>query len=85
LVGMGILPLQFNEGDTPASLGLTGQESFDIIGLNDGSAKSVTIKATAEDGRVKEFTAVVRIDTPKEVEYYQHGGILRYVLRQMNS
>jgi len=85
LVGMGILPLQFNEGDTPQSLGLTGQESFDIIGLGDGSAKSVTLKATSEDGSIKEFTAVVRIDTPKEVEYYQHGGILRYVLRQMNS
>ncbi|MDQ6976736.1 MAG: aconitate hydratase, partial [Ghiorsea sp.] len=85
LVGMGILPLQFNDGETPKTLGLTGQESFDIIGLGDGSAKSVTIKATAEDGSVKEFTAVVRIDTPKEVEYYQHGGILRYVLRQMNS
>ena len=85
LVGMGILPLQFNDGETPETLGLTGQESFDIKGLGDGSAKSVSITATSEDGSVKEFNAVVRIDTPKEVEYYQHGGILRYVLRQMNS
>ncbi|MDX8381733.1 MAG: aconitate hydratase AcnA [Ghiorsea sp.] len=85
LVGMGILPLQFNEGETASSLGLTGQESFNINGLGDGSAKSVTIVATAKDGPSKEFTALVRIDTPKEVEYYQHGGILRYVLRQMNS
>ncbi len=85
LVGMGILPLQFNDGESPESLALTGQESYDIIGLGDGSAKTVTIKASSEDGSVKEFTAVVRIDTPKEVEYYQHGGILRYVLRQMNS
>jgi len=85
LVGMGILPLQFNDGESPASLGLTGQESFNINGLGDGSAKSVSIVATAEDGSSKAFTAVVRIDTPKEVEYYQHGGILRYVLRQMNS
>jgi len=85
LVGMGILPLQFNAGESPESLGLNGQESFNINGLGDGSAKSVTIVATAEDGSTKTFTAVVRIDTPKEVEYYQHGGILRYVLRQMNS
>ncbi len=85
LVGMGILPLQFNDGETPTSLGLTGQESFNINGLGDGSAKSVTIVATAEDGSSKTFTAIVRIDTPKEVEYYQHGGILRYVLRQMNN
>ncbi|MDX8387411.1 MAG: aconitate hydratase AcnA [Ghiorsea sp.] len=85
LVGMGILPLQFNDGETASSLGLTGQESYNINGLGDGSAKSVSIVATSEDGSSKEFTAVVRIDTPKEVEYYQHGGILRYVLRQMNS
>lgn len=85
LVGMGILPLQFNDGENSASLGLSGQESFNINGLGDGSAKSVKVVATASDGSIKEFTALVRIDTPKEVEYYQHGGILRYVLRQMNA
>ncbi|MBI5461888.1 MAG: aconitate hydratase AcnA [Gammaproteobacteria bacterium] len=83
LVGMGILPLQFNDGDDAKSLGLTGREVFDIDGLGDGSAKSVTVKATAENGAVRTFTARVRIDTPQEVEYYRHGGILQYVLRQL--
>ena len=83
LVGMGILPLQFNEGDDAKSLGLTGREVFDIDGLGDGSAKSVAVKATGEDGAVKTFAARVRIDTPQEVEYYRHGGILQYVLRQL--
>jgi len=85
LVGMGILPLQFLDGENPEVLGLTGQESFNINGLGDGSAKTVGIVATAKDGSRKTFTAHVRIDTPKEVEYYQHGGILRYVLRQMSN
>jgi len=83
LVGMGILPLQFEDGDNAQSLGLTGREVFDIEGLDDGSAKSVTVKATGEDGAIKTFTARVRIDTPQEVEYYRHGGILQYVLRQL--
>ncbi|MDQ6968314.1 MAG: aconitate hydratase AcnA [Mariprofundaceae bacterium] len=77
LVGMGILPLQFKAGDTPQSLGLKGTESFDISGVKVG-AKEVTVRA----GDVT-FTAQVRIDTPKEWEYYQHGGILHYVLRQL--
>lgn len=85
LVCMGILPLQFNDGETAASLDLSGTESFDINGLGDGTAKTVTVTATAEDGSSKEFTARVRIDTPKEVEYYRHGGILHYVLRQLAS
>ncbi len=83
LVCMGVLPLQFNDGDSAHSLGLSGLESFDITGLGDGSAKTVQVKATADDGNVKEFTAKVRIDTPNEVDYYRHGGILRYVLRKL--
>ena len=65
------------------SLGLSGRETFDITGLGDGSAKTVNVKATADDGSVKEFTAKVRIDTPNEVDYYRHGGILHYVLRKL--
>ncbi|GMR08417.1 MAG: aconitate hydratase AcnA [Gammaproteobacteria bacterium] len=83
LVCMGILPLQFNEGENPATLGLSGEEVFSIEGLGDGSAREVSVTATAADGSSKSFTARVRIDTPKEVEYYQHGGILHYVLRQL--
>ncbi|HWV55923.1 MAG TPA: aconitate hydratase AcnA, partial [Longimicrobiales bacterium] len=89
LVGMGVLPLQFAAGENAASLGLTGHEVFDIAGLaeriTDGFAKSrdVTVRATAPDGSTKEFTAIVRIDTPQETEYYRHGGILQYVLRQL--
>ncbi len=83
LVCMGILPLQFMDGENAASLGLTGTESYDISGLGDGSAKEVTVTATAADGDSKIFTAKVRIDTPNEVEYYQHGGILHYVLRKL--
>ncbi len=83
LVGMGILPLQFKEGDTATSLGLTGREIFNIEGLGDGTAKEVTVTATAEDGQTTSFSARVRIDTPQEVEYYRNGGILQYVLRQL--
>ncbi len=83
LVCMGILPLQFRDGESADSLGLTGREVFDIEGLGDGTAKEVTVTATAEDGNKSTFTARVRIDTPKEVEYYRHGGILHYVLRQL--
>ena len=78
LVGMGVLPLQFPEGENAESLGLSGEEEYSITGLGDGSAKEVTVKA--DD---KEFTARVRIDTPKEVEYFRHGGILPFVLRQL--
>jgi aconitate hydratase len=83
LVGMGILPLQFKAGETPDSLGLTGQESFDIGGLQDGLAGVAQVTATAPDGTRTQFEARVRIDTPQEFEYYSHGGILHYVLRQL--
>jgi aconitate hydratase len=83
LVCMGVLPLQFTPGENTESLGLTGHEKFDITGLGDGSAKSVTVMATSADGSQKQFTARVRIDTPNEVEYYRHGGILQYVLRKL--
>jgi aconitate hydratase len=83
LVGMGILPLQFHEGATPASLGLSGREVVDIEGLSDGTSKEVQVRATNQDGTQITFTARVRIDTPQEVEYYRNGGILQYVLRQL--
>jgi aconitate hydratase len=78
LVGMGVLPLQFADGENAESLGLTGEEEFSITGIDAGKAKEVTVRA--DD---KEFTVRVRIDTPKEVEYYQHGGILPFVLRSL--
>jgi aconitate hydratase len=83
LIGMGVLPLMFKEGQNAESLGLTGKESFEIIGLNGGAAKVVTVVATADDGKQTKFEVRVRIDTPKEREYFQHGGILHYVLRQL--
>ena len=83
LVGMGILPLQFQPGDTAASLGLTGEESYDINGMQAASPKSVTVTATRADGTQQSFEARVRIDTPQEFEYYRNGGILHYVLRQL--
>jgi aconitate hydratase len=78
LVGMGVLPLQFRDGESVESLGLSGEEEFSITGLGDGSAKEVTVRAGET-----EFSCRVRIDTPKEVEYFRHGGILPYVLRQL--
>ena len=83
LVGMGILPLQYKSGDNAESLGLSGKETFSITGLQNGAAKTVTITATDDDGNEKSFEVNVRIDTPQEVEYYQNGGILHYVLRQL--
>jgi aconitate hydratase len=87
LIGMGVLPLQFPPGETADSLGLTGQETFDIAGvtvLNDGSTpRTVVVTATGVDGAVKRFDAVVRIDTPGEADYFRHGGILQYVLRSL--
>jgi aconitate hydratase len=88
LVGMGILPLQFQAGETAVSLGLTGEEIFDLGGLpallkNFGPGKCINVTAKNGDGGVKTFPAIVRIDTPQEVLYYQHGGILQYVLRQL--
>jgi aconitate hydratase len=78
LVGMGVLPLQYADGENAESLGLTGEEEYSITGIEAGEAKQVTVRA--DD---KEFTARVRIDTPKEVQYYQHGGILPFVLRSL--
>jgi aconitate hydratase len=83
LIGMGVLPLQYKDGQNAATLKLTGRERFEIVGLNQGAAKTVTVIATADDGGKIEFEARLRIDTPKELEYYQHGGILHYVLRQL--
>jgi len=83
LVGMGVLPLNFMSGDSVESLGLSGKETFDIEGLGDGSSETVTVTATTNEGKVTTFQARVRIDTPKEAEYYRHGGILHYVLRQL--
>ncbi|MET8338084.1 aconitate hydratase AcnA [Streptosporangium canum] len=82
LIGMGVLPLQFPEGETAESLGLTGEETFDFVGVEElnkgGVPQTVTVRA---DG--KEFQAVVRIDTPGEADYYRHGGIMQYVLRSL--
>ncbi len=83
LVGMGILPLEFMPGERAETLGLSGEESYAIQGMQNGAAKEVTVVATAADGSQKTFKAKVRIDTPQEVEYYQNGGILHYVLRQL--
>jgi aconitate hydratase len=86
LVGMGVLPLQFPAGETAASLGLTGKETFHVEGVKaslNGGARKATVRAVADDGAEKTFTAVVRVDTPQEVEYYRNGGILPYVLRQL--
>jgi len=82
LVGMGILPLQFDPGQNPASLGLTGKERYDILGLTD-MPKELKVTATSDDGKVTGFKVLVRIDTPQELQYYKHGGILEYVLRQL--
>ncbi|HEX4445804.1 MAG TPA: aconitate hydratase, partial [Polyangiaceae bacterium] len=84
LVGMGILPLEYSPGDTAASLGLTGEEQFAIEGLAEAiPLRKVTVHAKNAAGRVLEFNATIRIDTPQEREYYRHGGILPYVLRQL--
>jgi hypothetical protein len=85
LIGMGVAPLQFQPGENVTALGLTGREVFDITGLGGGDAREVTVTATPPGGKPKQFTARVRIDTPKEREYYRHGGILQYVLRQLAS
>ncbi len=88
LVGMGILPLQFLDDENAETSGLTGEEVYDIVGLtnvlaNFAPGKTVKVRAKKADGTVTEFDATVRIDTPQEVQYYQHGGILQYVLRQL--
>ncbi len=89
LVGMGILPLQFKDGENAQSLGLTGDETFDVDGLPEAiasgfkSGRDLTVRAKKADGKTVTFQARARIDTPNEVEYYRHGGILPYVLRQL--
>jgi aconitate hydratase len=83
LIGMGVLPLQFLDGDSAASLGLDGTETYDIRGVDEGRGKSVSVTAKKADGSTVQFEARVRIDTPKEQDYFYHGGILQYVLRQL--
>ena len=89
LVGMGVLPLQFPDGQSAASLGLTGEESFSITGLAEamanggGPPQEVRVRAERHTGEPVEFDARVRIDTPREAEYFRHGGILQYVLRAL--
>jgi aconitate hydratase len=84
LVGMGILPLEYPAGESTSSLGLTGEETFSVTSLADAIAqRKVVVHAKRADGSVREFLATVRIDTPQEREYYRHGGILEYVLRQL--
>jgi aconitate hydratase len=83
LIGMGVAPLQFLPGQGVTALGLTGQEIIDITGLSRGDAREVTVTATPPAGAARRFNVRVRIDTPKEREYYRHGGILPYVLRQL--
>jgi aconitate hydratase len=89
LVGMGILPLQFEAGQNVESLGLSGEEVYDFPGLTTllkdklTNGRTIAVKATSADGKVKTFNATVRIDTPQEIGYFEHGGILQYVLRQL--
>ena len=89
LVGMGILPLQFEDGQDVGSLGLTGEEVYDFAGLVEllkaklSHGRTLVVKARCADGTVKQFSTKLRIDTPQEIEYFEHGGILQYVLRQL--
>src|SRR5262249_19713429 len=89
LVGMGVLPLQFGAGDSAVTLGLTGEELYDIEGLAEAlksgfaQGRDITVRSRRADGVERTFQATIRIDTPQEVLYYQHGGILQYVLRQL--
>jgi aconitate hydratase len=83
LIGMGVLPLQFQAGESASSLGLTGQERYEISGFDAEAAESATVVATPHGGAARRFEVRVRIDTPKERDYFRHGGILQYVLRQL--
>ena len=85
LVGMGVLPLQFQAGESAASHKLTGKESYSVTGIRDALVgnKVAQVTAAAEDGTVTSFEVTVRVDTPQEIEYYRHGGILPFVLRQL--
>jgi aconitate hydratase len=84
LIGMGVMPLEFKAGENRESLGLTGHEIFDIEGIASlAPGKSISVHTKSDGGKVKKFSVVARVDTPEEVSYYHHGGILQYVLRQM--
>jgi aconitate hydratase len=86
LANMGVLPLQFRSGDTAASLGLSGREEFDVLGVPSMSPRGeLTVRVTAPDQSTRQFPVVLRIDTPEELEAFRHGGILPYVLRQLAS
>jgi aconitate hydratase len=85
LIGMGVLPLQFPDGESAESLGLTGSETIDVGDLENGEARNVEVKAEADDGEPTSFDARVRLDTPNEVRYFQHGGILHRVLRELRA
>ena len=85
LIGMGVLPLQFSDGDSANNLALDGTEIYAIDGLATGEPDFVTVRVTNEGVQSRSFAAKVRIDTPKEWDYYRHGGILHYVLRQLVS
>ena len=85
LLGMGVLPLQFKEGTSARTLNLDGTETFDVVGLGQAlkPQQDLTLRVTRADGRVETIPVTCRIDTPIEIDYYQHGGILPYVLRQL--
>jgi aconitate hydratase len=85
LVGMGVLPVQFKEGATAQTLKLDGTETYDILGLNAGlkPQQDLTLRITRANGQIENVPVTCRIDTPIEIDYYQHGGILSYVLRQL--
>jgi aconitate hydratase len=91
LVGMGVLPLEFLEGESADSLGLTGEELYDVMGLGDrlagglGGDRQVAVRVTPSSGAPRQFRVRIRIDTPQEILYYQHGGILPFVLRQLSA
>jgi aconitate hydratase len=85
LIGMGVLPLQFTSGESAVSLGLTGEETFSILGLDNNlsTGQELRVHAEKDDGESIEFDAIARLDTPIEIDYYRNGGILHNVLRQM--
>jgi aconitate hydratase len=86
LIGMGVLPVQFANGENAESLGLTGKETYDVLGLADlAPGATLTVRATSDDGETKEFEVLARVDSPVEVEYLRNGGILHTVLRQLKE
>ena len=87
LIGMGVLPVQFLPGETRKTLGLNGLETYDLVGLGNGlkPQQKLEIRAVLSDGTSKTFSVLARVDTPNEVLYYQHGGILHYVLRMLSD